>query len=469
MPAGKSIQKKFSNPDIKKILKMQREYFCSGKTLDISFRRDMLRRLKSAVLANEREIYEALKNDLNKGEFEAYMTEVGPVLNEINLAIRKLKKWARPERVPTPLALQPAVSRIYREPYGATLIIAPWNYPFNLIMVPLIGAIAAGNTAVLKTAPASQNMSELVKKIVAEAFEESYVAVFQGWNEVGAALLKERYDYIFFTGGTEFGKVVYKSAAEKLIPVTLELGGKSACIVADDADIDTTARRVVWGKFINCGQTCVAPDYILISSNIKEQFIEALDREIVNAYGEDPETSPDYGRIISDQHFKRLLKYMKCGRTVLGGFHNQKTRYISPTVIDDVKPDELIMKEEIFGPLLPLITVHSVDEAIDFVKHRPKPLALYVFTRSREISSRVLRETYSGGVCINDIMLHLGNEYLPFGGVGPSGIGAYHGERSFVTFSHEKSVLEKSFFLDIKLRYFPSSQRKLKAVRKIIS
>jgi len=469
MAGKKTEMNKYANPNIKKVLKSQRENFCSGKTLPLSFRKDMLTRLRSAILAHQHEVYDALKKDLNKGEFEAYMTEVGPVMSEINLFLKKMKRWTKPYRVPTPLVLQPGVSKVYREPYGVTLIIAPWNYPFNLIMVPLIGALASGNTAMIKTAPAAENTSEVIKKIISEAFEENYAAVFQGWNEVGAALLREKYDYIFFTGSTEFGRTVYQSAADKLTPVTLELGGKSACIIADDADIELTARRVVWGKFINSGQTCVAPDYILISPAVKDEFIEALRIEIVKAYGENPEESDDYGRIISSGHFKRLMKLMKKGKIIIGGEYNSKTRYIAPTVIEDIKPDDPIMKEEIFGPLLPIVNIHTLDEAINFVKHRPKPLALYIFTKSRKISDEVLNHTYSGGACINDIMLHLVNEYLPFGGVGASGIGAYHGEQSFITFSHERSVLEKSLFLDIKLRYFPSTPGKLKAIKKLIS
>lgn len=468
MPAKKTA-KKYNNPDIKKIIKAQRENFCKGKTLETDYRRKMLQRLKDSIMRNEQEIYDALKKDLNKGEFEAYMTELGPVLNELMIALKKLKKWARPMRVPTPLPLQPGVSKIYREPYGVTLIISPWNYPFNLVIIPLIGAIAAGNTALVKTAPASENTSAVVKKIINEAFEEDYIAVFEGWNEVGAALLKERYDYIFFTGGTEFGKVVYKAAAEKLIPVTLELGGKSACIVADDADIEISARRIVWGKFLNSGQTCVAPDYILVSGEIKDELIEAMKEEIVNSYGENPMESKDYGRVISSEHFRRLLRLMKSGNIIMGGEHDSREKYIAPSIIDGVTEDDSIMKEEIFGPLLPVLTVHSMDEAIEFVKRRPKPLALYLFTKSNKISEEVLKHTYSGGVCINDIMLHLGNEYLPFGGVGASGIGSYHGEKSFITFSHEKSVFEKSLFLDLKFRYFPSSENKLKVIKKFIS
>ena len=454
-----------SNPDIALTLKKQREFFASGKTRDIKFRKEQLKKLRKAIMDHEQDIYTALYGDFRKPVFETFMSEIGTVLNEISDSIKNVKKWSKTKTGRTPLTHLPARSRMYYDPYGVVLIIAPWNYPFNLLMAPLVGAIVAGNCAIVKTAPASANTSSVIKKILTEIYPEEYVAVFEGDRHVNNELLEKEYDYIFFTGGPIVGRAVLEAAAKYLTPVTLELGGKSPCIVADDADITLAARRIVWGKFFNCGQTCVAPDYLMVSDKIKIKLFEAMKKEIKNFYGDDPKKSPDFPRIITDHHFKRVSALLKNGRIVTGGNTDPSQRYIAPTIIDNITWDDPVMKEEIFGPVLPTITIKSIDHAIDMIRNRPKPLALYIFTKSRKTKLKVLTETSSGGGCVNDTLMHFANGYVPFGGVGMSGMGSYHGEASFRTFSHQKSIIEKSLFLDNPFRYAPYGKLGLRIIK----
>jgi len=460
------VKKEISvDPDVREILTSQRAFFATGETKDIAFRKDQLKKLRQAIIDHEQEIIDALLADFKKPPFETFETEIGTVLSEIKDAVKNIKKWAKVKKAKTPLTHMPAKSRIYSDPYGIALIIAPWNYPFYLLMAPLIGAISAGNCVVVKTAPATASTSSVIKKILNGIFPDNYVAVFEGGRSVNEALLDQKYDYIFFTGGAEVGRLVLESAARYLTPCTLELGGKSPCIVADDADLKIAARRIAWGKFLNCGQTCIAPDYLLVSKNVKTKLFELMLQEIKKFYGEDPKASDHFPRIITDRHFERISKLLSSGDVLTGGQTLAKERYIAPTILDNISMDDPVMQEEIFGPVLPVITIDSMDEAISIVNERPKPLSLYLFTRSRKTKLKVLTETSSGGGCVNDTLMHAANGHFPFGGVGMSGMGAYHGEASFTTFSHQKSILEKSNFLDNPFRYPPYSKLGMKFLK----
>ena len=447
------------------LIQKQRYFFSTGATKAVKFRKEQLRNLRDKIKTNEQPILDALYRDVRKPPFEAFMTEIGPVLEDLKDAIRHVEKWAAPTAMKTPLSMFPARSKVYHDPYGVALIISPWNYPFNLLMAPLIGALAAGNCAILKTSPLAPNTSGAIKELLGSIFPEEYVALVQGHRNVTKALLEERFDYIFFTGGATVGKAVYEAAAKYLTPVTLELGGKSPCIVADDADIDITARRLAWGKFVNAGQTCVAPDYLLISNRVKDKLFSAMILQIERFYGSDPQKSEHYARIISDNHFDRVSSLMQGCAIVTGGRTDAADRYIAPTILDDVKLDAPVMQEEIFGPILPTITVGAIEESIEIVNSLPKPLSLYLFTEDGELKKKVLNETSSGGGCINDTLLHVGNVHVPFGGVGMSGMGAYHGQESFRTFSHRKSIVEKSRWLDNSVRYPPYSKYGIKLLR----
>ncbi|MEM5817823.1 MAG: aldehyde dehydrogenase [Desulfitobacterium hafniense] len=441
--------------EIKEILAKQKALFQTGKTKELQFRRDMLNKLRSAIKIHEEEIVAALKADLNKAPFEAYATEVGMVLEELNYTLKHISSWVKPKRVRTPLVHFPSASYLYTEPYGSVLIMSPWNYPFQLTLAPLVGAISAGNCAVLKPSEYSANTSAMIERIVKEIFDESFVAVVRGGREANKTLLNEKFDYIFFTGSTEVGKTVMESAARHLTPVTLELGGKSPCIVDDTADLELAAKRIVWGKFLNAGQTCVAPDYLLVHRTVKEKLIQEIKKSITAFYGHDPIRNEDYPKIINQKHFERLLGLLKSGRIVEGGRSEEKTRRIAPTILDDVIWDSPVMKEEIFGPLLPVLEFESFEAALSTVNQHPKPLALYLFTRSKDHEAQAIRETSFGGGCINDTIIHLANPNLRFGGVGESGMGQYHGKGSYDTFSHVKSIMKKSNRLDIPLRYPP--------------
>lgn len=432
-----------------------REFFDKGTTRDVACRIERLKALRRAIIEQMKEINAALWSDLRKSEGEAYLTEIGMVLGEINYHVKHLRQWAKSRRQATPLAVWPSKSWIMYEPYGVVLIIAPWNYPFQLLLEPLIGAISAGNCVVLKPSPFAPATAEVIKKIVAAVFEPSYVSVFDGEGNVAELLLSERFDYIFFTGGSHFGQHVMEMAAKHLTPVTLELGGKSPCIVGRGANVEIAARRTAWGKFINAGQTCVAPDYVFVHKNQRAEFVEAVRLTVKRFYGDRPCDSPDYPRIVHREGTERLANLIHAsGQVVFGGEVNVEERYIAPTVLIDVEADSLIMREEIFGPILPVLTYREIDDVIRFVNKRDKPLALYYFGPKRE-AREVLSRTSSGGACVNDTIVHLANPRLPFGGVGMSGVGKYHGKASFELFSNLRSVVKSFTFFDNPFRYAP--------------
>ncbi|MBX7225637.1 MAG: aldehyde dehydrogenase [Chitinophagales bacterium] len=441
--------------DAVKLVNEQRSYFDSKITLSYSFRIEQLKKLRNLVAENEQNIMDALHADLRKSSFEAYGTEVGFILGEIDHTIKHLKKWMKPKRVGTPLFHAIGSSKIYSDPYGVTLIIAPWNYPFQLLVGPLIGAMAAGNTAVLKPSELAPHTAQLVNEMIGKTFDKKYISVVMGAVEESKALLEQRFDYIFFTGGVEIGRYVYQCAARHLTPVTLELGGKSPCFVDENINLEVASRRILWGKFTNAGQTCVAPDYLLVDEKIKDKLLDKMQTHLKEFFGENPQLSVDYGRIINERHFDRISGLIEPDKVVVGGKTDKSDLYISPTILDKILPSDPIMNQEIFGPVLPVIAYKHLDEAIKFVNDREKPLAFYVFTESSNYADKVLAETSGGGGCVNDTLMHLGNVNLPFGGVGESGIGAYHGGSSFDTFSHKKSVHKKSTISDLKIRYAP--------------
>ena len=441
--------------EIRRIVEAQREFFRSGRTLDLEFRRENLRALERALHKWEGRLADALWQDLHKSYEEAYLTELSIVLGEVKNHIAHLGRWAAPRRVCTPLKMFPSWSKVILEPLGCSLIIAPWNYPVQLLLNPLVGAISAGCTAVLKPSPYVPRVSRVMEEMIRETFATEYVAVVQGNREVNTALLEERYNMIFFTGSPSLGRRVMRAASEHLTPVVLELGGKSPCIVDRDADIPMAARRIAWGKSLNAGQTCIAPDYLLVHAEVKERLIEALKKEFEHLLGKNPQEAKHFVRIVSDKAFDRLTGYLKDGNVRIGGTYDREERYIHPTVLDGVREDSPIMQEEIFGPLFPLLTFNTTDEAIAFVNRREKPLALYYFGEDRGNIGKVLRHTSSGGACINDTIMHIANENLPFGGVGHSGMSSYHGRESFLVFSHQRAVVTTPTWLDLPFRYMP--------------
>ncbi|MBN2040263.1 MAG: aldehyde dehydrogenase [Spirochaetes bacterium] len=451
---------------ISELVKLQRDFFMTHETKNVKFRIESLKKLKNAVLKYENRINDSLKKDLGKSVFESYATEIGFLLEEISYHIRHLKKWAKPTGIRTDIVNFYSKSFIVHEPFGVSLIIAPWNYPFQLLIDPLIGSISAGNCAVLKPANYSQNTAETIQEMIGETFDEKYICVVPGDRKVNQELLDQRFDYIFFTGSPELGKIVMEKASANLTPVSLELGGKSPCIVEDDANLDIAARRLVFGKFLNAGQTCIAPDYLLVNSRVKTKLINKIKQCIILSFGKDPAKSPDYGRIINDNQFAKLTKLIATGDVIFGGEFDKHERYISPTIFDNVSSDDPVMKQEIFGPILPIITYNNLDEAISLINSKEKPLAFYLFTSSSKKQKMVLLRTSSGGCCINDTIVHLTNPKMPFGGVGNSGMGAYHGKYSFDTFSHHRSVLSKTTLFDIPLRY-PPYKEKIKLIKKI--
>ncbi|WP_019850085.1 aldehyde dehydrogenase [Desulfitobacterium sp. PCE1] len=453
--------------DTAQILEKQRLYFAGGETLKRDFRKKQLLVLQKAVQESETAIMTALQKDLNKSSFEGYATEIGIVLEELRFMLKNLDRFTRPRRVRTPLAHFLSTSTVYQEPYGVVLIMSPWNYPFQLTMAPLIGAIAAGNCALVKPSAYSPHTSAVIQKIIGECFDERYVAVVEGGREVNQALLEERFDYIFFTGSVAIGKLVMGAAARHLTPVTLELGGKSPCIVDETAHLALAGRRIAWGKYLNAGQTCVAPDYVLVHKSKKEALIEEIRKSIRQFYGEEPHHNRDYPKIINEKHFDRLLGLMNSGIVAAGGRFNRETRQIEPTVLDAVAWDSPVMQEEIFGPILPVLEFEEVSEVIGLVNARPKPLALYLFTTSAAHEEEVLSRISFGGGCINDTVVHLATSHMAFGGVGESGMGGYHGEASIRTFSHSKSILKKSNLLDVPLRY-PPFKNHLSLLKKIM-
>ena len=440
---------------IQQIIQAQRQYFASGATQQVAFRIEQMQKLEQALEQHEPALLQALAHDLAKPALEAYLSEIGQVRAEIKYAKQRLKRWARPHARATIMANKPGRSYVLAEPYGTVLIMGPWNYPVNLLLSPLIGAIAAGNTTILKPSELAPAVSEAVTTLIRETFDPAYVIAIPGDATVAQELLEESFDYIFFTGSTQVGRIVMEKAARHLTPVTLELGGKSPTLVWSDCDLEVTARRIAWGKFLNAGQTCVAPDYVLVHESIYEAFIEKLKKTIASFYGADPRQSRDYGRIVNLKHWERLQGYLSQGRIVFGGGVDREQRYIAPTLMTDVGEDAPLMTEEIFGPLLPIVKIKNYEEAKRFIKARPKPLALYVFARDKDLIQRLIREVPAGGVCVNDTISHLIGSELPFGGVGASGMGAYHGKASFDTFSHYKSVLERKTWLDFRMKYPP--------------
>lgn len=450
---------------ISNILNEQRQFFATGKTKNVEFRIEQLKRLKQAASDYQEKIVAAVQADLNRPQFEAYF-ELG-FFAEINDTIKKLKSWTKPQKVSTPIEQFPGRAKIYPEPLGVVLIIGPWNYPFQLVIYPLLGAIAAGNCAIIKPSEIAVNTSEVVADLIAHTFDSNYIAAITGGVETSQQLLAERFDHIFFTGGTRVGKIVMEAAAKNLTPVTLELGGKSPCIVDADVQLEYTAKRITWGKFINAGQTCIAPDYLLVNRAVKSDLLEKIKQSIDEFYGENPAKSQDYCRIINEKQFNRLTNLLQDGKIVIGGETNSEDRYIAPTIIEGVSWDSLIMQEEIFGPILPVLEYDDLGEAIAVVNSRPKPLALYFFSRNKQKQEQVLKETSSGNACINDTVMQVGVTSLPFGGVGNSGIGSYHGKASFDTFSHYKSVLKKGLWLDLNWRYAPY-KNKINLIKKVI-
>ena len=442
---------------IKKIIAEQRKFFATGKTKDIDFRRQQLEQLKVAIKKNTQAILDALYADLHKPEFEAYFELA--VTQDIDYALKHLKSWVKPKKVKTPLIQFPSSACIYPEPLGVVLIIGPWNYPFSLMISPLIGAIAAGNCSILKPSEIAPHTSRILAEIIEANFAPEYIAAIEGGVETSQQLLAEKFDRIFFTGGTRVGKIIMAAAAKHLTPVTLELGGKSPCIVDRDLDLTEAAKRITWGKFINAGQICIAPDYLLVNSAIKADLLAEIKKSINDFYGDNPAESPDYGRIINQNQFDRLSTLLQEGNILVGGETNPRDLYIAPTIIDDITPDSPIMQEEIFGPILPVLAYDDLDEAISIINSRSKPLALYIFSRNKKLQTKILQNTSSGGVCINDTVMQVSINELPFGGVGDSGIGSYHGKASFDTFSHHKSVLSKSFFLELNWRYAPYKEK----------
>lgn len=425
-------------------------FFNTQQTKDISFRKEQLKKLSKAIKSYESDILEALYTDLGKNKVEAYATEIGITLKSIKNARKELKNWTKTKNVDTPLYLFPTKSYIKKEPYGTVLIIAPFNYPFQLVFEPLIGAIAAGNTAIIKPSELTPNVARVIKRLINETFDANYIEVIEGGIEETQTLIHLPFDYVFFTGSENVGKIVYQAASENLVPVTLEMGGKSPVIVDETANIKVASERICFGKFTNAGQTCVAPDYILVHESVKDDLITALSKTLREFYGQNIQQSPDYGRIVNLKHYHRLTSLLNSAQMniVFGGHSDEDERYIEPTLLDHVTSDSSIMQEEIFGPILPILTYQSLDEAIAFIHQRPKPLSLYLFSEDENATQRVINELSFGGGAINDTLMHLANPKLPFGGVGASGMGRYHGKYSFDTFTHEKSYIFKSTRLE---------------------
>jgi aldehyde dehydrogenase (NAD+) len=449
--------------DIGLLIEDQRNFFASGRTLDVDYRLAVLKKLRSLIVLHEQEIADALWKDFHKPEFEVIATETRFVIKEINHTLRRLRGWTRPRGVRTPIVHFLSHSYVVPQPYGQVLVLSPWNFPFQLAFMPLVGALAGGNCIILKASQQVPNTSAVIKKILSH-FPKELVAMVDGDHSVTDYLLDQKFGYIFFTGSQRIGKHVMRKAAENLTPVSLELGGKNPCVIAADARLDYAAKRIVWGKFINSGQICVSPDFILIDKKVKEQFLELVSKEIIAFYGDDPEQSNDFARVISKESVLRLAELMKCGTIVTGGKTNPETRYVAPTVIKDVKLSDAIMGEEIFGPVLPVMDFEDFNEVYGIIEQNPKPLAAYIFSRNKKLIKEFLSKTQSGNSCVNETVMQIASPYLPYGGIGSSGIGRYHGKKSFETFSNMRSVLSKSNLLDIWLRYPPYSKFKTRVV-----
>jgi aldehyde dehydrogenase (NAD+) len=449
------------------IIDSQRKFFASGKTLDIGYRLEVLKKLRSIIIEHEQEIIDALWKDFHKPEFEVIATESRFVVKELNYAIRHLRRWSRSTRVHTPIVHFLSHSYVKPQPYGQVLILSPWNFPFQLAFAPIIGALAAGNCVVLKVSRQVPDIVNVIEKIIGH-FPDELITVMNGDHIVSDYLLGQKFDYIFFTGSTRIGKHVMKKASENLIPVSLELGGKNPCVIASDAKLGFAAKRIAWGKFLNGGQTCICPDYVLIDRRVKEQFLDLIRKEIRAFYGEDPEQSKDFARLICSERVTRLAGLMEGGRIVAGGAVDARNRYVSPTVLADVKPGDPIMQEEIFGPVLPVIDFEDFSEVYPIIENNPKPLATYIFSRNHRLIREFINRTQAGTASVNDTVMQIASPYLPYGGVGTSGIGRYHGKRSFDTFSNHRSILVKSNLLDLPLRYPPYTRFKIWVVRSLL-
>jgi aldehyde dehydrogenase (NAD+) len=434
---------------------------------NISYRKDTLIKLLNTILIFEDEIIQALHDDFKKPAFEAVLTETSYVISELKDTIKNIYRWSKPKKILPSILNFPSTDTIYKEPYGKVLILAPWNYPFQLALCPLISAIAAGNQIVLKPSELTPKTSAVISRIIEKVFHINHVEVREGGIEVSQELLRQRWDYIFFTGSVAVGKIVAKAAAENLTPITLELGGKNPCIIDQTANLKLAAKRIVWGKFINAGQTCIAPDYILVQKDMKSHFIDYLKIEIENAYGKNPKLSPDFPRIVNEKNWLRLVNMIEEHKVIFGGDYDIENCYISPTIIEETSLNSVLMQEEIFGPLLPILTYENEDEIEVIISKYEKPLALYVFTENPTFSKMIISKYSFGGGCINDTVVHFSNKRLPFGGVGHSGIGAYHGRLSFDTFSHQKGIVKKANWLDIPLRYAPYTDKLVK-IKKIL-
>ncbi len=465
MPVKRYIYIKKLNT-IPHLLSKQKAFFKSQKTKDIAYRISFLKQLKAELEANEQAIYNALKADFKKSEFETFISEFGLVISELNLVLKNLKRWVKPERVKSSMLTFPSKSYIYKEPFGSVLVIAPWNYPFLLALEPVIMAIAAGNTVVLKPSELTQNTSQLVTRIIENVFPRSYVTSVQGGVDIATKLLDQKWDYIFFTGSVPVGKLIAQAAAKHLTPVTLELGGKSPCIIDDSVDVALVARRLTWGKFLNAGQTCIAPDYLIVKSNIKPQLIKALKAEITKRYGKDPEQSPDLPRIINTKNTLRLAKMLQGVDVIFGGTINENSRYCAPTLVDEPDLASYMMQDEIFGPILPILSYNTEKDIENIIWNFEKPLALYVFSNTKSFIKQIINKYSFGGGAINDPLIQFGNHNLPFGGVGASGMGAYHGKLGFDTFSHNKAIIKRGIWTDPSIRYAPY-KGKLKLIKKM--
>lgn len=446
--------KPISQADIDQLYKEQKAFFASQKTLSVAFRKEQLRKLRKTILDHQNELEEAVWKDLRKSKEEFYITEINVVITEIDFHLKNVSHWSKPRRVPSPYYLFPGKASVYHHPYGTSLIISPWNYPFQLLINPLIGAISSGCTAILKPTPDSPHVSEVMQKMMDVTFEPNYIALIQGDIPINEMLLQKPFDLIFFTGSSRVGKIIMKAAAEHLTPVVLELGGKSPCIVDEGTHVDTAAKRILWGKITNAGQTCVAPDYLLVHESVKEKLIGRMQHHLRQMLGESIEKSPYYGRIINDRMFDRLAPLLKEGRVRIGGQSNKKDLYIAPTVLDEVPEQAACLQEEIFGPILPVISFKNIEEALARINTHETPLAYYYFGSTRK-GRKIIETSLSGGACINDTLLHLGCQNLPFGGVGNSGTGNYHGYKSFLAFTHEKGVFENVKNIDPPVRYAP--------------
>jgi acyl-CoA reductase-like NAD-dependent aldehyde dehydrogenase len=449
------------------IIARQRAFFQSGATRSTDFRIAQLRNLRGMLEAHETELLGALRADLGKSPHEAYTSEIAFLLGEIRHAIRQLPSWAKPERRRSPIMAWPSKSAVRREPFGVALIIGPWNYPLQLLLSPLIGAIAAGNCAILKPSEIAPHTAALVDRLIRGTFPEEFITSIQGGRETAEALLRERFDTIFFTGSTRTGRAVMAAAARHLTPVTLELGGKCPCIVAADASVDITARRIIWGKFMNAGQTCVAPDHVWVDQRIAPALLEAMKRTLVEFYGPNPKESPDYGRIINAAHLGRLTGYLNDGQVACGGESDPDSLYLAPTILAQPRLDSPVMTDEIFGPILPVIEFADIGEVLQTLREKPKPLAVYLFAKDRSLHEHVLAETESGGVCINDTILQILGADLPFGGVGDSGMGTYHGRAGFDCFTHQRTVMTRPLASDPKFRY-PPPRTPLETLKRIL-